>query len=123
MKKEGHAPLGNGAYTYDAIILLALAMNKAQATDGRKATAAIHDVTDPNGQKVSTYQEGLAAIKAGARSIKYIGASGPLDFNQYHNVFGPFAAYVSTDTQGTTAATIEVSSRDGLRRGITITSP
>lgn len=100
VKQEGHAPLGNGAYTYDAIVVLALAMALAQTTDGGKATAAIPRITDPNGQKVNNYADGLAAIKAGAKSIKYVGASGPLDFNQHHNVFGPFAAYVSTDTHG-----------------------
>ena len=40
----------------------------------------------------------MAALKAGTK-INYDGASGPMDYNQYHNVFGPFDA-VQVDLQG-----------------------
>ena len=49
-------------------------------------------VTNPPGTQCYTYVSCLALIKAGTK-INYDGASGPLDYNQYHNVFGPYAAF------------------------------
>jgi hypothetical protein len=53
--------------------------------------AALPTVSSPNpaAVKVTSYADGLAAIKAG-KQIDYDGAGTPMDFNQYHNVFGPF---------------------------------
>jgi len=47
---------------------------------------------------VHTYAEGLAALKAG-KKIDYVGATGVIAFNQYHNSGGGFeiGAY---DSQG-----------------------
>jgi hypothetical protein len=36
-------------------------------------------------------------IKAGTE-INFDGASGPLDYNQFHNVFGPYAAFQQSVT-------------------------
>jgi branched-chain amino acid transport system substrate-binding protein len=38
---------------------------------------------------VDTYAAGLAALKKGQK-INYNGASGPMDFDKYHNVSGPW---------------------------------
>ncbi|MBV9379323.1 MAG: ABC transporter substrate-binding protein [Streptosporangiaceae bacterium] len=74
---------------YDAMITLALAMDAAHSTDGTAYNNDIMAVTAPAAGKeiVYTYAAGRAALAAGHK-IQYIGASGPLLFDKYHNSFG-----------------------------------
>jgi len=74
---------------YDSVIILALAMDAAKSTDGSAYNKYISQVTapGPGKQVVYTYAAGKAALAAG-HQIQYIGASGPILFNQYHNSFG-----------------------------------
>jgi hypothetical protein len=74
---------------YDAAIILALAMDAAKSTDGSAYNNYIMQVTapGPGKQVVYTYAAGEAALAAG-HQIQYIGASGPILFNTYHNSFG-----------------------------------
>src|SRR5580693_1513431 len=71
---------------YDAVITLALAMDAAKSTGGSVYNRYIMQVTAPGPGKqiVYTYAAGRAALAAGHK-IQYVGASGPLLFNQYHN--------------------------------------
>jgi ABC-type branched-subunit amino acid transport system substrate-binding protein len=85
-------PLGNANYAYDAVISQALAIDKANSISGPDINAAMTTVTNPPGTQCYTYQACLALIKAGTK-INFDGASGPLDYNRYHNVFGPYAAF------------------------------
>ena len=85
-------PLGNANYAYDAVISQALAIDKANSILGPDINAAMTSVTNPPGTQCYTYPSCLALIKAGTE-INFDGASGPLDYNQYHNVFGPYAAF------------------------------
>jgi branched-chain amino acid transport system substrate-binding protein len=84
--------LANANYAYDAVISQALAVDKANSILGTDINAAMTSVTNPPGTQCYTYATCLALIKAGTK-INYEGASGPLDYNQYHNVFGPYAAF------------------------------
>jgi len=74
---------------YDAVIVLALAMDAAKSADGSVYNKDIMQVTAPGAGKqvVYTYAAGEAALAAG-HQIQYIGASGPILFNAYHNSFG-----------------------------------
>jgi branched-chain amino acid transport system substrate-binding protein len=74
---------------YDAVITLALAMDAAKSTDGSVYNNYILQVTAPGSGKqvVYTYPAGMAALAAG-HQIQYVGASGPILFNSYHNSFG-----------------------------------
>jgi branched-chain amino acid transport system substrate-binding protein len=74
---------------YDGVIALALAMDAAHSTSGAVYNNFIMQVTAPGAGKevVYTYAAGRAALAAGHK-IQYVGASGPLLFNQYHNSFG-----------------------------------
>ena len=74
---------------YDPMIALALAMTKAHSTSAADIQANLKVVCNPPGQLVTSYADALAALNAG-KKINYDGASGPLDFNQYQNVFGAF---------------------------------
>ena len=74
---------------FDGAIILALAMDAAKSTDGSVYNKYIMQVSapGPGKQVVYTYAAGEAALAAG-HQIQYIGASGPVLFNQYHNSFG-----------------------------------
>jgi len=85
-------PLANANYAYDAVISQALAIDKANSIAGADINAAMMSVTTPPGTQCYTYASCLSLIKAGTE-INYDGASGPLDYNQFHNVFGPYAAF------------------------------
>jgi branched-chain amino acid transport system substrate-binding protein len=85
-------PLAGANYEYDGVVLLSLAIQQAGTTDGSTVNAAVTKVSNPPGTKVSTYTEGLKELKAGGK-VNYDGASGPMDYNQYHNVFGPFNVF------------------------------
>jgi branched-chain amino acid transport system substrate-binding protein len=62
-------------------VVLALAMQNAGPGAGNAAIAqAVPAIAGPPGQKVSSFAEGKAALKAGQK-INYEGASGPLDFD------------------------------------------
>jgi ABC-type branched-subunit amino acid transport system substrate-binding protein len=92
-------PLANANYAYDAVISQALAVDKANSISGPDINAAMMQVTNPPGTQCYTYATCLALIKAGTK-INFDGASGPLDFNQFHNVFGPYAAFQQDPAAG-----------------------
>jgi branched-chain amino acid transport system substrate-binding protein len=95
----GQQPLANANYAYDAVIAQALAVDKANSIAGADINAAMTSVTNPPGTQCYTYKTCLDLIKAGTK-INFEGASGPLDFNQYHNVFGPYAAFQQDPASG-----------------------
>ena len=69
------------AMAYDMVVVLALALQKAgPGADNAAIAQAIPVIAGPPGQKVSSFAEGKAALKAGTK-INYEGASGPLDFD------------------------------------------
>lgn len=83
---------------YDSIVTMALAMVQANSTTPSVYNSHIPDVTEPGSGKtvVYTFAQGMRALKAG-KSIQFIGSSGPIAFNQWHNSTGAFeiARYVS----------------------------
>jgi ABC-type branched-subunit amino acid transport system substrate-binding protein len=92
-------PLANANYAYDSVISQALAIDKANSIAGSDINAALGTVSNPPGTQCYTYASCLALIKAGTK-INYDGASGPLDYNQYHNTFGPYAAWQQDPATG-----------------------
>ncbi len=82
-----------GAQAYDMVISLALAIEKAGASADNVAIAKeIRAVSNPDGEKVTSFAEGKAALKAG-KKINYEGASGPLDFDEDGNAVADFALF------------------------------
>src|SRR5271165_6584187 len=79
---------------YDSVLLMALAATATKSTSPPVWNASIPAITSPGAEVVNTYAEGLAALKAG-KKIDYVGATGIIDFNQWHNSGGGFeiAAY------------------------------
>ena len=113
-------PGGNTPYAYDGTIVLALAMDQAGSTDSAAVIAALPKVSspDPSAVKVTSYADGLAAIKAGKR-IDYDGAGTPMDFDQYHNVFGPFdvVQWSTSANQFQTVTTVSASDLEKATAG------
>lgn len=96
MKASGSTGEDNvfAAQCYDMVITLALAIEKVGAdADNLAIAAAIRDVANPEGQKVTSFAEGQAALKAG-QEINYEGASGRLDFDEDGNAIADFAVFM-----------------------------
>lgn len=79
------------AMTYDMMILWGLAMETACPDITPKGiNAKLRAVDDPKGEKVYTFAEGVAAIKAG-KTINYEGASSQLALDKYGDVTPNFS--------------------------------
>lgn len=104
-------PQDTARYSYDAVNLIALAMQEEQSTQGPAIVKGIKKITDPSGFQVFNYADGLAALKAG-KAIKYVGASGPVLYDNLHNVYGDFGAYTPTDLKGTSTLVLTMKASD-----------
>jgi branched-chain amino acid transport system substrate-binding protein len=103
----GTPPLSQANFAYDGLNMIALAIEKARSTSGPAIAKAIAEIENPANMPVYSFAQGLAALKAG-KNIKYVGVSGPLNFDQYHHVFGPFAVYRSLNTSGSLQRILEI---------------
>jgi ABC-type branched-subunit amino acid transport system substrate-binding protein len=76
---------------YDGVIVMALAAVAAKSTNPAVYNKYIEAVTTASStaQTVNSYAEGLAALKAG-KKIDYVGATGIIAWNQWHNSTGGF---------------------------------
>ncbi|MHB1986798.1 MAG: ABC transporter substrate-binding protein [Acidimicrobiales bacterium] len=74
------------AADYDAVTLAALAADEAKSLSSAKYNHLIATIASgvPGAVTVRTYAEGLAALAKG-KKIHYVGASGPISFDRYHN--------------------------------------
>jgi hypothetical protein len=89
---------------YDGINIMALAMLDANSWKPADYNSHIPDVTSPGTGKtdVFNFADGKAAIAAG-KKIRYNGAGGAVNFDQWHNYGGDFSAngYDSSGNQTT----------------------
>jgi branched-chain amino acid transport system substrate-binding protein len=83
------APLAGANYAFDGVVDMALAIDAAKGTTTADISHGLPLVSNPPGTMVDTYAAGQAALKNGQK-INYDGASGPMDFDSYHNVSGPW---------------------------------
>ncbi len=74
---------------YDGLTMQALAMVAAKSTSPSVFNSYITKVSEPGAGKVTVYNfaDGKAALQAG-KQIRYVGVSGPVAFNQWHNFYG-----------------------------------
>ncbi|MGH9304105.1 MAG: ABC transporter substrate-binding protein [Acidimicrobiales bacterium] len=75
---------------FDSVIISALAMTAAHSTNPRVWVRYVERVSNPPGVKCYTY-EGCVRFLRSHKEINYQGATGPEDFNRYHNTFNGFA--------------------------------
>jgi len=64
---------------YDLLVASALAIEKAGGLDADAWTQAMYDVTGGDGEVVHTYQDGIAALRAG-KDINYDGVTGTMEY-------------------------------------------
>jgi branched-chain amino acid transport system substrate-binding protein len=78
---------------YDAVNVMALAMLAAKSTSPAVFNKDVMTVTAPGSGKtvVTSFAAGKAALAAG-KQIQYVGAGGPIVFDQWHNSTGAFEA-------------------------------
>ena len=88
-KEYGTGPVELSNYSYDGVMLVALAADAAGSTNGDAIGAKMRTIANPPGNVVSDYAVAYQDLKAG-KKINYEGVSGPLDFNEHNNVYGPF---------------------------------
>ena len=76
---------------YDGLIVMALAAEAAKTTNPAVYNKYIEAVTTASSaaETVHSYAEGVAALKAG-KKIDYVGATGLIAWNRYHNSTGGF---------------------------------
>jgi branched-chain amino acid transport system substrate-binding protein len=83
---------------YDSVNIMALAMLRAHSTKPATYNSSITAVSNPGPGKVivHSFAQGKTELAAG-KQIQYIGASGPVVFNEFHNSTGAFevAGFVS----------------------------
>jgi hypothetical protein len=80
-------PVSLSQNTYDGVVIAALAMTEAKTLDGKVWVDHILKVSNPPGTKCYYYSQCVTLLKNGTK-INYEGASGPQDFDKYHNTYG-----------------------------------
>jgi branched-chain amino acid transport system substrate-binding protein len=99
--------------SYDAGAIVGLAIAEAGKADAAAIKDAIRKVVDPNGTVIHAGKEefakALALIKEG-KPIKYEGVIGPVQFDEYGDITGPFRLWKIKDGEVTTVG--EMSTAD-----------
>lgn len=84
--------------TYDAVVLLALAAEKAKTTDGAKLKEALRDISGTGGEAIGPGEFAKARqLIAQGKKISYVGAAGPYAFDAHGGVTGSFAHWQIQD--------------------------
>lgn len=109
---NGAKPITLSNNAYDAVNIIALAMIQAKSTNPQDYVKYIEKVSNGPGNKVYDFKSGESALQSG-NTINYEGASGPNDFNQYHNVTGAFQA-VKPDSSGNLKTLMNIKPSDLL---------
>jgi len=109
---------GPGVHTqYDALMVMALAMNISKDLTGPSIKDAVRRVHVPNGTPVGTgpaeFKKALELIKAG-KPIKYFGATGPIEFDANGDVTGPALVWKVKDGQIVTDRIITIEDMQAL---------
>ncbi|RMF84024.1 MAG: amino acid ABC transporter substrate-binding protein, partial [Nitrospinota bacterium] len=76
-------------YAYDALNIVALAIEAAGHVSREGIAANIRRISNPPGVKVTSFPEGAAALRAG-KEIDYDGLTSPADFTDFGLVIGPY---------------------------------
>jgi hypothetical protein len=113
---------GSTLHLYDGIIMTALAMKATNSADPAVYNPKIKEIANgvSGAQVVNTYKDGLAALAAG-KSIRFVGAGGENNFDQYNNSQSGYIL-VNYDAQGnevkvgelTPAQTVTISTAGGI---------
>ena len=102
---------------YNAAVIAALAMAAADSADPAEWRRAVEEITgEPadGATEVSTFAEGVRALRRGER-IAYIGTAGPIVFDRFQNASGAFTTFEFEPTTLRTEPTGEVTAEEIAR--------
>ena len=106
---------------YDAGALVGLAIAAAGKADSAAIRDGMFKVTDPNGTVVTAGKDGftkaLALLKDG-KPVRYLGVIGPITFDQYGDITGPFAKWAIEDGKVVVKGTMTTAEVDAIRATI-----
>ena len=91
-KEYGKEPGIYCSNSYDALAVLALAVEQAKNATGRAIADNIRAVANPPGVEVSDLGEALSLIREG-KDINYQGTSGDITFDEHGDVSGSFIVW------------------------------
>ena len=92
---------------YDAVVLLGLAIDGGKSADASAIRDHIRKVTDPKGEKIyagADQMKKASQLLAQGKTVQYIGATGPLQFDQYGDIDAPMVVW-SVDSGGKVKST------------------
>jgi len=105
---------------YDATVLIGLAMALSKANDANAIRDGIRRVTDPKGEKVYAGVDSLKKalqLAGDGKAIQYIGASGPLQFDDNGDIDAPMVVWNVQDGKVTPTGMVGVEEIRKMRAG------
>jgi branched-chain amino acid transport system substrate-binding protein len=107
--------------SYDAGAIVGLAIAQAGSADPAAIKDSINKVLDPNGTVIHAgkdeFAKALQLIKDG-KPIKYEGVIGPVSFDQYGDITGPFRLWRIQNGEVTTVGEMSTADVDGIKTKI-----
>jgi ABC-type branched-subunit amino acid transport system substrate-binding protein len=107
--------------SYDAGAIVGLAIAQAGSADPAAIKDSINKVLDPNGTVIHAgkdeFAKALQLIKDG-KPIKYEGVIGPVSFDQYGDITGPFRLWRIQNGEVTTVGEMSTADVDGIKMKI-----
>lgn len=106
---------------YDAGALVGLAIAAGGKADSAAIRAGLYKVTDPAGEVVTAgpdgFRKALDLLRQG-RTIRYVGVIGPIRFDQYGDITGPFRLWQIKGGQVVTRGQLTTADVDKIRAAI-----
>jgi branched-chain amino acid transport system substrate-binding protein len=106
---------------YDATILIGLAIESGKSADASSIRDNIRKITDPKGEKIyagaDEMKKATKLLKDG-KTIQYIGASGPLQFDPYGDIDAPMVVWSVEDGKVKPTGQVTVEQISELRQKI-----
>ena len=107
--------------SYDAGAIVGLAIAIAGSGDSAKLPDAVRQAVDPSGTVIHAgkdeFAKALALIKAG-KPIRYEGVIGPVAFDKYGDITGPFRLWKITDGKVTTTGEMSTEEVNAIKAKI-----
>jgi ABC-type branched-subunit amino acid transport system substrate-binding protein len=104
--------------SYDAGAIVGLAIAQAGSANSAAIKAAIPKILDPNGAVIHAgkdeFAKALGLIKDG-KPIKYEGVIGPISFDQYGDITGPFRLWRIQNGEVTTTGEMSTADVDAIK--------
>ena len=104
--------------SYDAAAILGLAVAQAGRAESAPIRDAIRKVVDPRGTVIhagaAEFRKAFALIKEG-KPVRYVGVIGPVGFDRYGDITGPFRLWRIKDGQVATVGEMSAADIDQLK--------